>query len=102
MTKKRVHKQQPASQRRFAWLGLVAALALLVIGGVVVWAVWGGSPTAPLQVTGAPRLAVVQATIDEGNVKLGQTVRSTFRVQNVGDQSLEILGQPSVEVIEGC
>lgn len=102
MTKKRMHKIQPASPRRFSWLGPVAALLLLIIGGVAVWAVWGDSPTVPLQVTGAPRLAVVQATIDEGNVKLGQTVRSTFHVQNVGDQPLEILGQPSVEVIEGC
>lgn len=102
MTKKRVHKQQQTPGRYFPWLGAIAGLALLLIGGIVLWAVWGDSPSVPRQVTGAPRLAVVQPMIEEGDVKLGQTVRSTFRLQNVGDQPLEILGQPSVEVIEGC
>jgi hypothetical protein len=45
---------------------------------------------------------VDQTTIDEGDVKLGQTIRSAFRLQNAGDQPLQILGEPQVEVIEGC
>lgn len=101
MTKKRIHKQQ-APKGRLPWLGPVAALLLLVVGGIGVWTVWGRGPTIPPQVTGAPRLAVVQEHIDEGNVKLGQTVRSIFRLQNVGDQALQILGEPTVEVLEGC
>jgi hypothetical protein len=102
VTKKHVHKQQQTLQSRWPWLGPVAALLFVVIGGMVVWNVWGKSPAAPLQITGAPRLAVAQAAIDEGNIKLGQTVRSIFRLQNVGDQPLQILGEPAVEVIEGC
>jgi len=54
------------------------------------------------EVTDAPRVEVLQDTIDHGNVKLGSTVQSVFRVRNVGDQPLQILGEPQVEVLEGC
>lgn len=102
MTKKVVHKKQKASSNRPLWLWIVGAALLLLAGGFAIWSNWGGQPTVPLQVSGAPRLAVEQTTIDEGDVKLGKTIRTAFRLQNVGDQSLQILGEPQVEVVEGC
>lgn len=77
-------------------------MLFLLVVGVVVWNALGRRPDIPLQVTGAPRLAVDRTTIDEGDVKLGKSIRSAFRLQNVGDQPLQVLEEPQVEVVEGC
>ena len=53
-------------------------------------------------VTGAPRVAVSEDVIDYGNVRLNTTIETVFRVQNVGDRPLHILGEPQVELIQGC
>jgi hypothetical protein len=55
------------------------------------------------EVTGAPQVAVLpQDAIDYGDVKLGTTVNTEFKVRNVGDKPLVVIGEPQVEVIEGC
>jgi hypothetical protein len=55
------------------------------------------------EVSGAPRVEVVQDdVIDYGDVKLGTTVTTTYNVRNVGDETLAILGEPIVELVEGC
>jgi hypothetical protein len=40
--------------------------------------------------------------VDEGYRKFNTSVRTTFRLSNVGDQPLQILGQPQVQLVEGC
>lgn len=102
MSKKVRRKQQQATLNRLIWIGAVVGVLLLVAGGIALWKGLGKAPTIPLQVTGAPRLSVDQTTIDEGDVRLNKTIRSAFRLQNVGDQPLQILGEPQVEVVEGC
>jgi len=103
MTKKVLRKQQqPKSTIHFTWLWTVAVALLFVVIGLFVWYRVDRQPTPKPQVTGAPRLAVAQTTIDEGDVKLGKTIQSTFRLQNVGDQALQIEDAPQVEVVEGC
>lgn len=102
MSKKVLHKKQTAAAGRAVWLWVGAGLLLLLIGSLVLWNRPERKPIAPPQVTGAPRLAVDQPTLDEGDVPLGKTIRSVFRLQNVGDQPLEVLGEPQVEVVEGC
>jgi hypothetical protein len=97
-----MRKKQQATPQRLIWIGAVIGVLLLVAGGIMLWNGLGKATTIPLQVTGAPRLAVDQTTIDEGDVKLNKTIRSAFRIQNVGDQPLQILGEPQVEVVEGC
>ncbi len=54
------------------------------------------------EVTGAPRVMVPQENIDYGDVKLGNTIKTVFEARNVGDQPLIILGEPQVEIVEGC
>jgi hypothetical protein len=51
---------------------------------------------------GAPRLGVDQTVIDEGYVKFNVPVRTVFELSNVGDQPLTILGEPTVQLVEGC
>ena len=97
-------KKSPPAPRRFPWLWLLVGSALVFIAGglSIVWTSSQASPAVTPEVTGSPRLAVNQATIDEGYLKLGTTIRTTFRLRNVGDQSLHILGEPQVELVEGC
>lgn len=102
MRKKVLHKNQPAASRRSGLLWIGAGLLLLLLGSLVFWNRVNRTPAPPPQVTGAPRLAVDQSTLDEGDVPLGKTIRSVFRLQNVGDQPLTVLDEPQVEVVEGC
>ena len=51
---------------------------------------------------GAPKLAVDQTVVDEGYMQYNVPVRTTYRLINVGDQPLKIVGQPMVELVEGC
>lgn len=102
MSKKVLHKNQPASSSRSGLLWIGAGILLLLVGSLVLWNRVNRTPAPPPQVTGAPRLAVDQSTLDEGDVSLGKTIRSVFRLQNVGDQPLTVLGEPQVEVVEGC
>jgi len=106
MSKKTHRKTTPAKPKTPTWVwGAFAAVALLVVGGLVVLFAPKNS-TAPSgfspEVTGAPALQVSQITIDEGDVKLGETQRTIFTLKNVGDKPLEILGEPQVQLVTGC
>jgi hypothetical protein len=57
---------------------------------------------AAIEVHGAPGLKVDKEQVDLGDVHLGQTVKVSFQVTNVGDQPLQFSAQPYVEVVEGC
>lgn len=60
-------------------------------------------PNFKPEVTGAPRVKVLpQEVIDYGDVRLGTTITTTYRVRNVGDRPLIILGEPQVELVQGC
>jgi hypothetical protein len=106
--KSRYYKKRKKSPppRRFSWMWLAAVggALLLIAGGLgIAWTSSGAaSPAVTPEVTGAPRLAVDQTVIDEGYVRLNSTVRTAFRLRNVGDQPLRILGEPQVELVEGC
>ena len=103
--KKKRKKGQPPP-RRFPWLWLaLGGVAVLVVGALALQP-WSGdddeSPPVTPQVFGSPRLQVDRTTVDEGYVKYDVPVRSTFRLRNVGDQPLNILETPQVELVRGC
>ena len=90
----------------FPWpLALVAGGILLIVG-VVAFAVWQATgsttPKVPVEVTGAPKLKLDKEQVDLGTVRLGQTVEVTFNVANTGDKQLRFTEPPYVEVVEGC
>lgn len=89
---------------RFLWPGVVLGGALLLILGGMLLARPNNNdaPNFKPEVTGAPRLAVDQTTIDEGDIKVDTQIRTAYRLQNVGDRPLQILGEPAVELVEGC
>jgi hypothetical protein len=67
---------------------LLVALALLLTRGS--------------QTDGAPRLAVAKDSYDYGDVRFETPVETVIQVQNVGKQPLEILGEPRVQLVQGC
>jgi len=95
----------PAPKRNALPLYLTGGALLVIIIGVVLLANAGrgsSGSSVPAQVTGKPKLAVDREQIDFGKVPLDRTVKATFKLSNVGDQPLQILNQPVVEVKQGC
>ncbi len=58
--------------------------------------------TVAPQVTGQPKLAVDRDKLDFGTVPLNKPVEATFKLTNVGDKPLQIEGQPTIQVKQGC
>ena len=96
--KKTVKVNRSASQRPW-WLWAVAAAAVvLVVGGLAVLLTSNSSEPE----NGTPKVVVDQPIVDEGYQKLNDTVRTSFKIRNEGNASLQILGEPQVELVEGC
>jgi len=103
MGKKLRHKKNQTPSRRVSWHWLaIIGVLLLIAGSAVIWtSSQNRSPVTP-QLTGAPKLVVDQTMADEGYLQYNVPVRTTFRLSNVGDQPLKIVGRPMVELVEGC
>lgn len=101
---RKIYRKPKQSPRRVPWSWLLAAGAavLIIAGGLMVWYPSVATPSVTPEVTGAPSLVVDQTVIDEGYIKLDKTIQTTFRLKNVGDQPLQILGEPQVALVEGC
>ncbi len=103
MAKKRMKNRKivQAGPQRPWWLWtVVAAAVLLVAGGLSMLLIFGGSDTT--SGGGAPKLVVDQTVIDEGYQKLNTPVRTAFTIRNEGDSPLQVLGEPQVQLVEGC
>jgi hypothetical protein len=103
MAKEKASKGRPASSSGRNPAPIIAgAVALLLIAvGVLVSCgpaagVNGGSAT------NGPSLAVDPEKIDFGQVKVDNIVKADFRLRNIGNQPLQIIGEPAVRVVEGC
>lgn len=102
-----MNKKSPSKNNKAAppnsskWLPIIAGGAvLLVVIGLAIW--WSSSTSGSQQAGGAPRLAVDKTSIDDGYVKFDTPVEATFKLSNTGQQALQIIGEPQVELIEGC
>jgi hypothetical protein len=101
MSKARYRTTRKEKQRGVALPIMIGVgLVLLIAGGLILRQ--KPDPRVAIEVSGAPSLDVDPPTIDFGDVKLGKTVTAVFELSNVGDQTLEFVRVPYVEVIEGC
>jgi hypothetical protein len=90
--------------KRPAWLVPAVIVGVILALAAVILALVTRQQLAPFtaEVAGAPRAALDTARIDHGTLAYSTLVESVFRLRNVGDQLLLILGRPEVELIEGC
>lgn len=91
---------------RAVWVLLGATVVVIVLAAAVMLVNQqqqnSPAPGFVPQVTGAPRVAVSEEVVDYGDVPLNTTIETVFRVRNVGDRPLQILGEPQVELVQGC
>ena len=98
------NRQPVSSSRRLWWAGGIG-LALLALAAVAAaaWLLLGRQAVEYTpEVTGGPSASIDQTVFDYGDVKLGTTIKTVFRVKNVGDAQLAFTSNPRVEVLEGC
>jgi hypothetical protein len=98
-----VAKPGRAKRKKSRSLPLIAILgggALLGLAAIAV--LLGGREEYSPEVTGGPSLRADRQEENIGDVPLGQTVRVSFEISNVGDGQLRFSGAPYVEVVEGC
>jgi hypothetical protein len=94
--------RKTTGRSRIPLLLALGGTLLLVIAGFGLWASRKPSNVAEPQQAGTPRLQVDRDKVDLGDVKLGQTVKVSFTLNNAGDQPLRFSETPYVEVVEGC
>lgn len=85
-------------------LGVAAGVLLVATAIMVINQQQQNSPAPGFvpEVSGAPRVSVSEEVVDYGDVPLNTTIETVFRVRNVGDEPLQILGEPQVELVQGC
>lgn len=54
------------------------------------------------EITDRPALQVSQTHFDYGDVHYNVPVTTSFQVKNIGDDTLFFLGEPQIQVVEGC
>ena len=97
------HRRSRKMESSWLWIGGVGGVGIvLLLAFFVLKGATGSTSAMAPEVTGAPRVSVVQDTFDYGTLKLGTTVETVFHVRNVGDKPLLITSQPVVQVVEGC
>jgi hypothetical protein len=89
---------------RGPWLAVVGIVAVTLLGAAVYLALntaRGGRGGVAPQAEG-PRLALNETSYDFGRVPFERVVERSFTLTNVGSESLNILGTPTVQAVEGC
>ncbi len=104
---KKKHRRGARTASALSWPVLVAAIGMVaVLAGAIIWFFSnnqaGASSDFVPEVSGAPRLEVSEELVDYGDVRLNTNIETVFRVRNVGDRPLQILGEPQVELVQGC
>ncbi len=100
---KRNRSQKKTTRRRLPlplWIAL-AGLAALATALLFDFDIGGRKVDFTPEVQGAA-MKVDNEKIDYGDVRLGNTVKTEFRVTNIGSQDLRFESVPYVEVKEGC
>lgn len=99
------NQPKKATKTRHSWLlWAIAGVLILAVLGAAMWFVQSQEKKVAFTpaVTGQPKASLDQVAFDYGDVQLGKTIETVFRVKNTGDRDLSILGEPRVEVVEGC
>jgi len=105
MSQSKHKKYSKRRKQKSIWPRVMLAAGGLVLILAAVFAFSQSSkpkPTAAIEVSGSPSLKVDKETVDLGKKRLGQQVKVSFQLTNVGDQPLRFTSAPTIEVKEGC
>ena len=99
-------KTAPPVSKRPSWL-IPALILVVAVAAVAVIALLPNNANQPKstyvpEITGAPSAIIDSMVVDHGDVQVEETVVSAFQIGNVGDEPLVILGEPRVELVQGC
>ncbi len=83
------------------WLTAGVIVITLLLIGLVLVTNQHAAPYVP-EVTGAPHAEVVTSVIDHGDMQMEDWAESVYTIQNTGSQTLRILDEPRVELVQGC
>jgi hypothetical protein len=100
-SRRNLARKRRRAQRMYFFLAL-GGLFLVVMAFIILRGNQASQTLAAIDVHGAPSLKVDKEKVDLGDVQLGQTVKVSFSLSNVGDQPLRFSDQPTVDVVEGC
>jgi hypothetical protein len=90
-----------AGRRPPVWVIVLIGIGVMITVGILLASLPGPTPYQP-EVTGAPFAQVSTTLIDHGDLKMEEYAESVFRIRNTGDQPLQLLDEPRVELIQGC
>lgn len=96
--------KQSLMQNRIVW-ALLAGLGLVLAAAFVLFRPDSYQPPEDFEpeVEGAPRVEIVgDERIDYGDVPLDSTIETVFTFKNIGGEPLRVLGEPLVELVQGC
>jgi HYDIN/CFA65/VesB-like, Ig-like domain len=103
MSHPKTRKQFRLRKQRKLWpLFISIGIGLMLIFTAILAFNKPRQPAVDIEVKGSPGLKVDKEKVDLGDVKLGQSVKVSFRLTNVGDQTLRFTQTPYIEVLEGC
>ena len=88
---------QPSTQKT-RYRPLLLILGGLLIIAVALFVLFNRPPAS----SGSPSLAFDQQEFNFGDVKLGQVVKASFKLTNLGTAPLKFTREPYIEVREGC
>jgi hypothetical protein len=95
-----ISKHSQAKQNKNPLFLITGGILVLLIASLLVFNNKPAKYTP--EVSGSPSLQVDEELVDLGDVQLGKTVQTAFKISNVGDQELRFTQKPYVEVKEGC
>jgi hypothetical protein len=81
---------------------LIVLTLVVAAGGVIAFIINQSQSNYVPEVMGEPNLIVDETVLDYGDMSFGEPVRAVFNIQNTGDQTLRVLGEPRVELVRGC
>lgn len=93
--------RKPTIGSTITWLAISIGVATFFVMAIYLLILRQGPPYEP-EITGRPAVQVSETRFEYGDVHYNTPITTSFQVKNIGDQTLFILGDPQIQVLEGC
>ena len=93
--------RKPTIGSTITWLAICIGVATVFVTAISLLISRQGPPYES-EITGRPAVQVSQTYFDYGDVHYNVPITTSFQVKNVGDDTLFFLGEPQIQVVQGC